>query len=602
MSDDDTGKRDGDQGLKGLCESAAYRAGCVHDWLAPLLKDSAAAKRAYAFKGRVKSADDIYKKVMGRRNHEDAERKNPSYQPTQVTDASGFRIVKLFNAEVPQSLDELLSLLKLKLKEEPASQGGKLKQVVEIEFHTSRRVDDPLSIFKDIQAAVEKHGFTLKQPAQNAAGQGTASSYSSVHVLVECEVKGDIVSRSEIQLRSVFEEAWSEISHRLKYAPIKVARATGPVAAPDSDHLSTTWLHLDALKSLTDGCAQYADLINRQIEIGADPRADRSSAVPLDPADRSAQMFARYGAAMHDAVKRAYEQRSRAVALNDAGPRAAGFRAAAELFQAALNIFKADRNEDDERLFDVLREELAFCCMFSDNEELRSRAETTYREVLTRRPERVSVLLRLGQLRRDAGDFVEAMKFMADGIEAAKSHPDPDPEVHLKAGWLLRRDLAYILWRLVDFEPSRSDAVALLRRAVALSQEALDYVKTDDQFINSRQNYLYYVVDLWKRSPADQRAPLAATGAKLLNELRPKVDLDNCTVETLDTVARGETAFGDPARAVAAAKVVAQKLGERVAATVRERHCSEGAAFELMSPDERTMYLHAQLLLAMSKG
>src|SRR5665213_2101089 len=376
MSDDDTGEHDGAD-LKERCQSAAYRAACVHKWLAPLLRDSAAAKRAYAFKDRVQSADDIYKKVLGRRHHEETKRRNPNYQPNAVTDASGFRIVKLFNAEVPQSLDELLSLLNLKLNEtvDPASQNGKLRKVTEIEFHTSRRFDDPLSIFEGVQAAVEKHGFKLRPSAKNAAGQGTASSYSSVHVIVECEVGDNIVGCAEIQLRSVFEEAWSEISHRLKYAPIKVARATGPLAAPNSDHLSTAWLHLDALKSLTDGCAQYADLINKQTQIGADARADRSKVLPLDVGARSEQMFVGYGPDMLEAVKRAYQRRSQAVALKDALPRAAGFRDAAELFQVAMNIFKRDQSEEGERLFDVLREEFAFCCMFSDNEELRSRAE-----------------------------------------------------------------------------------------------------------------------------------------------------------------------------------------------------------------------------------
>jgi ppGpp synthetase/RelA/SpoT-type nucleotidyltranferase len=599
----DTATHDEEQGLKERCESAAYRAGSVHKWLAPVLEQSAAAERAYAFKGRVKSAEDIYNKVRGRRNHEDPGKRNPNYQPNQVTDASGFRIVKLFNAEVPDSLDELLSLLKLKLKEahDTDSKNGKLKEVTEIEFHTSRRFDDPLSIFKGVKAAVEKHGFTLKPPAQNAAGQGTASSYSSVHVLVECETKNGIVSHSEIQLRSVFEEAWSEISHRLKYAPIKDERARGQIAAAESDQLSTAWLHLDALKSLTDGCAQYADLINRQIQISTDGRADRSRSLPLDPAGRSAQMFAVYGADMRDAVKRAYEQRSHAVALREAGPRAAGFRDAAELFKVAIGIFKTDRSEDDERLFDVLREEFAFCSMFSDNEELRSRSEKIYRDLLAKRPGRVSVLLRLGQLRRDAGDLVESAKLMEDGLKAAKETPDPDPDVQRQASWLLRRDLAYILWRQVDLEPSRADAVALLRRATELSEEALEFGKTDEQFTNIRQNYLYYVVELSKRLPADQQESLTATGGKLLVELRPKVDLKKWTVESLDTIARGEAAFGDPAAARAAAEVVARKLGERITTIMKERKCSERTAFELMSLDERTMYLHAQLLLAMIK-
>lgn len=622
-SDDDAGKHDGrtgkhdddtgkdDEHLKMECRDAAYRAGRVHEWLEPLLKDSvlkdrAAAERPYAFKDRTKSAHDIYLKVLGRRSREDPTKNDPNYKPNKVTDASGMRIVKLFNAEVPQALDELLSFLKL-LKEatEPTAKGNKLLGVTEIEFHTSRRPDDPLSIFNDVQKVVAKHGYALEPPKRNAGGQGTASSYSSVHVLVECEVKdgGDIIaSHSEIQLRSVFEEAWSEISHRLKYAREKNERASGPVAVPDNEQLANALLHLDALKSLTDGCAQYADLINKQIKISIEPRADRSSAKPLDPPDeRSADKFARYGAAMREAVKRAYDERERAVAQKEADARAAGFRAAAELFEAAINIFKTDRTAEDERLFDILREEFAYCSMLSGNEELRRGSEKIYRELLAKWPKRVSVLLRLGQLRRDAGDFVEAEKFLAAGLKAAEESPDSNPEVQRRASWVLRRDLAYVQWRLVDFEPSSTDAVARLRRAIELSEEALRYAETEFEIGNTRQNYLYYVIDLWNRLPEDQKEPLAATGKRLLNELRPKVDLEKWSVASLDTMARGEAAFGDPDRAVAAAEVVARKLGERIDAIMKERQCSDRAAFELMSRDEHDMYLHAQRLLATIK-
>lgn len=598
MADKDAGKTE--DRLMTDCQAAAFRAGRVHAWLDPLLRGSLAAKNAYTFKGRTKSADDIYKKVLGRRNHEDAKRRDPKYRPERVTDASGFRIVKLFNAEVPQSLDELLSLLKLMLAEAATSTGNRLADVAEIEFHTSRRLNDPLSIYEEVKKVVEDtHRLPLKPPEKDAPGQGPPSSYSSVHVLLKCEVRdGDkeFAAHSEIQLRSVFEEAWSEISHRLKYAPEKLARATGAVTpASDSDQLSDA--HLNALKSLTDGCAQYADLINKQIKISATGRADRSEARPLDLADASAKMFERYGTAIQDAVKRAYKQRSEAVAQKDVGARAAGFRAAADLFQATMAIFKADRNEEDEQRFDVLREELAFCWMFSNNEELRSNAEEIYRELLEKRPERVSVLLRLGQLRRDAGALAEAATLMEDGLEAAKKNPEADQDVQRQANWLLRRDLAYIRWRMVDLEPHRTDAVVLLRRAIELSKEALKYVKTDEQFINSRQNYLDYVVDLSKMLPAGQRDALAATGKKLLDELRPKVDLNKWSIESLDTVARGEAAFGDLAKAKAAAEVVELKLGQRIAAIMKERKCNKGAAIELMSRDERNMYARARALL-----
>ncbi len=248
--------------LKTECEFAVYRAGVVHSWLDPILRRSLAAERAYAFKGRTKTADDIFNKVQGRRNHEDLAQRQPKYRPSDVTDASGFRIVKLFNAEVPQALNDLLSLLKTSLpggKVDGRLKGGGLNGVREIEFHTSRRQDDPLSIYEQVKAVVEMHGLVLRPPSK-------ASSYSSVHVLLACEVGQDVGAWSEIQLRSVFEEAWSEISHRLKYAPAKLARALNSDPGTEHEALSDLLLHLDALKSLTDGCAQYADLINRQLQ------------------------------------------------------------------------------------------------------------------------------------------------------------------------------------------------------------------------------------------------------------------------------------------------------------------------------------------------
>lgn len=597
MSDDDTGKEQ-DRLLKMECRDAAYRAESVHEWLEPLLRKSAlkdAADRPYTFKDRTKSGHDIYLKVVGRRK----DPKTSNYGPGDVTDASGFRIIKLFNDEVPQAVDELLSFLYLlKEKTHAADSDEKLLEVTEVEFHTSRP-NDPLSIFNEVKARAAKHGHELEKPKLDADALPVASSYSSVHVLVKSSVKDGkdtLESSSEIQLRSVFEEAWSEISHRLKYAREKTERATGAAAVADKAQLANAFLHLDALKSLTDGCAQYADLINKQIKISIEPRADRSGAKPLDPDDGAAKMFERYGAAMQEAVKRAYKQRSEAVAQKDPAGRAAGFRAAADLFQKAMENFKADRDAEDERLFDVLREELAFCLMFSDDEALRSDAEKIYRELLAKRPDRVSVLLRLGQLRRDAGDFAEAARLMEAGLKVADQSPDPNPEVQRRVNWVLRRDLAFLQWRLVD---SSADPAAQLRRAMALSEEALRYAKAEPEVVNTRQNYLYYVIDLWNRLPEGEKAPLAVTGKKLLDELRPKLELEKWSIETLDTIARGETAFGDPDRAAAAADVVARKLDEHIGATMREHNCSEGAAFERLTRDERDMYLYAQRLLTL---
>jgi ppGpp synthetase/RelA/SpoT-type nucleotidyltranferase len=574
--------------FKDECDLVAFRAGRVHQWLEPLLQESAAAEHAYSFKGRTKTPEDIRYKVLGRRNHGKA-----NFAASDVSDASGFRIVKLFNAEVPEALDQLLALLKTTLSPGPLKGRLKGSGVREIEFHTSRRRDDPLSIYPDVQAVVAKHGFTLKDG-------GKSSSYSSVHVLLDCEV-GDApnhdVGCSEIQLRSVFEEAWGEISHRLKYAPAKTARASSAQSKIPDGPLSDLLLNLDALKSITDGCAQYADLINRQLGHLTTGHAVREPQ-PLDPAEASAAQFAAFSPEVREAVQHAYNLRTYAVRCRPE-EQAEAFRSAADAFHKAMDLFPGPTTDDQRELSYRLREELAFCYMFSGNKELRNQAEKIYRELLTAWPGRVSVLLRLGQIRRDADDYAEAIKLMEEGLSLADANPDPDPEVRRRISWLLRRDLAYIYWRIVDIGAAESGAaLALMQRATDLSRMALEYAKSDSQHLNTRVNLLYYMADLNKRVSADQRQVLAAHAPEILAYVRPKVDLDQWRSEMLDSVARAEIEFGEFDRGVAAARVVAKRLSARIAEILEERHCSRAVAFDLLSRDERDMYLYAQDLLA----
>jgi hypothetical protein len=88
---------------------------------------------------------------------------------------------------------------------------------------------------------------------------------TSVHIVLKVMLPDDADEPqfvfAEIQLRSLFEEAWSEISHRLRYGPDKSAAASGPPEGRSPPPPGRWRRHLDALKSLADGCAQYSDLI-----------------------------------------------------------------------------------------------------------------------------------------------------------------------------------------------------------------------------------------------------------------------------------------------------------------------------------------------------
>jgi hypothetical protein len=232
---------------------AAHDAGRVHAWVKSILEGSKAAEKAYAFKHRLKPFDEIFAKVRAKRNHEDPALRKPGYGVADLTDISGFRIVSLFNAEIPVALGRLLDLLKTPI---PAGSPGAFLPVPD---------------------------------------------------------EAPLIAASEIQLRSVFEEAWSEVNHRLKYAPAKRERARGGIAADVAGEEAAVLQHLDALKSLTDGCGQYADLINLDLTSRRERRGDRLPQ-PTESAEALLRSFRGCSPDVYGKVKQAFELRTEATA------------------------------------------------------------------------------------------------------------------------------------------------------------------------------------------------------------------------------------------------------------------------------------------------
>jgi ppGpp synthetase/RelA/SpoT-type nucleotidyltranferase len=287
---------------------AAHDAGRVHAWVKSILEGSKAAEKAYAFKHRLKPFDEIFAKVRAKRNHEDPALRKPGYGVADLTDISGFRIVSLFNAEIPVALGRLLDLLKTPI---PAGSPGAFLPVPvkELIVFSSRREGDPLSIEAAVRTVVQEHGLELPPPS--------VASYSSVHVIIQSRVaipdEAPLIAASEIQLRSVFEEAWSEVNHRLKYAPAKRERARGGIAADVAGEEAAVLQHLDALKSLTDGCGQYADLINLDLTSRRERRGDRLPQ-PTESAEALLRSFRGCSPDVYGKVKQAFELRTEATA------------------------------------------------------------------------------------------------------------------------------------------------------------------------------------------------------------------------------------------------------------------------------------------------
>lgn len=583
------------------CKVAAHDAERVHRWVKSILEGSKAAEKAYAVKNRVKPFDEIFAKVLAKRNHEDLAQRKPAYRPADVTDISGFRIVSLFNTEIPVALGRLLDLLKTPI---PAGSPGSfvLNPVDEIILFSSRAEGDPLSISAEVKAIVREHGLDQKLNVPAAA------TYSSVHVIVRSRVAvpggAPLIAASEIQLRSVFEEAWSEINHRLKYAPAKRERARGHIFIDDAGDEKTVLLHLDALKSLTDGCGQYADLIYRDLATRRASRGDRLPQ-PTDSAELLLQAFRSCSSELYGKVEQAFQFRTeataaaRSVSENPDGASADRkqlFFNAGLLFAEAFGRigFEEAFGEDARRqkLETILRREMAYCYLFSGNAELQLRAEKLYGELIDADVNNVDALTRLALIKRDAQNVSEARFLMETALrEDMQQNPG---EHRSQIRWLLCRDLAVLYWEIFESDRASADADALLGRAIELSQQACAAAPTDRQKSGASLNLLYYLAAQYSRADTGTQAALVERAAPLLAAAWADERSEHWDADRLDTLLHAECAFGSQQRAVELATMIIERLKARRTGTPS----TPSEALRAMSAEDQDYYLFAMEVLA----
>jgi len=232
-----------------LLENEATRA---QGDLAKYLSSTDLYASCYAFKHRVKKRKKLAEKVQRKLEF------CSDYNIWKITDVVGLRLVTLFKRDMPDVLEALLeSILSVKSDGLNPFKEDSIKEV--IIFSTNPTHD---SLIPRMKALFEKLGvndFEIKDSA----------TYSSVHIVaqlsnsVDCSEVSDIKEMHhipiEIQIRTVYEDAWGEIDHKYGY----VVRE-GKDSGFQVKNIEYVLGHLKVLKKFSDACVDYADLISRE--------------------------------------------------------------------------------------------------------------------------------------------------------------------------------------------------------------------------------------------------------------------------------------------------------------------------------------------------
>jgi putative GTP pyrophosphokinase len=209
---------------KSLEEAVAHYAenrglfeGFAQALMAYFTNDRALAPYIHFIKHRLKGADDLRRKIL--RKAATGEMIDKSNLFDKITDLAGVRIIHLYTEQMREIHKAILAIFdqqQLRLMEQPTA------NCWDIEYET---------LFKEIG---------LRTRSSNAM-------YTSVHYVVQANQRTKVTC--EIQVRTLMDEVWGEVSHRVNY--------------PEESPSQACRDQLKVLARLTSGCTRLVDSIFR---------------------------------------------------------------------------------------------------------------------------------------------------------------------------------------------------------------------------------------------------------------------------------------------------------------------------------------------------
>lgn len=413
-----------------------------------------------------------------------------SFTPEHLPDICGFRIITYFQSGIMEGLELLLALA----KHEPTLGPSPFQrdEIRAISLYTSRHENDPLSITRPVGEIVTAANLNPKFELSTRE-----TLYSSVHVVLACQTTIETAHGSEtcvipveFQIRSVFEEAWGQISHILSYGRI---RGTGDLK---------TWRgHLNVLKALVDGCIQYAELIKEQsgYELANAEAEKETPKSTLSLSDAIAGL-----PDMPDDLRQRFVDAFKVqnIAIS------ADITTSAVLFSEAANAFKSieasalvrsdvSKPTKDKIIF-WSKLSRAHCLLYSADEFAIDAAIDIYEEISRAYPTDSVSRFRYGQALRRKTDMAKAIALFMDAIQILEDGRDRSIGDDHWIRCAAFRELGYTYWLVSEELESLDEKLGTLRKAIESTRSAVERservtkASAFEEKVRSINNFLYY--------------------------------------------------------------------------------------------------------------
>ena len=508
------------------------------------ITQSKISSSCYAFKSRVKPEDKLYEKLCRK------QKTKPSYKLTDITDVIGLRLVTLFRKEMPDVLESVIALIthENNLYPNPFVKGS-IEQLI---IYSTNPTHD--TIAHKISAILDGNNIQYKL-------DGTSASYSSVHIVSRVNKNTKLEHHAcsvnipvEIQIRTVFEDAWGEVDHKFGY----VIR-TGKEAGKPVGNASMVQEHLKVLKKFSDACAEYADIIFSEAVPQVNKPIIEGRVISVGSDSDILQRFTELS--LPDTYSETYiegrELRDAALAQmgNDPDVGRRELIKAADFFKSLGDAISNDGDSpnDATRLFlYYVRMNEGLCLLSTNARDGVELANRIYASLEDEYPDYPLVKFRYGQALGKLGysdlaitKFREAKGMIAELKEKFNTVPSDklpkDDREHIEK--LLPKLLGFQLWANSEKVPIEniSERASLLAQAFNETKPLLGLLPDD---ISVHNNLVYYAVDYSELKPEDAPTEFTEQLKESLKFLESKnVHRESSDIEVLDTLLRAYIFF-----------------------------------------------------------
>lgn len=492
-------------------DAAAFFVNLAADRAAPelfsALNKAKVGSEAYAFKMRVKEEQGLLEKTTRK------QLEKPGYKLSDITDVIGLRVVTLFRSEMPLVVDRILAMV---LEAESDSFFVK-NSLIEVIVYSSQNVAFD-GIVQEVASIVEKRSIDNSIFRCEESDTG----YSSIHLVARIdrslEWPGGKVQEGfddyripiEIQIRTVFEDAWGEIDHKF-YKIRRIKQSSNPFTEEKFGK------HLRTLKRFADACGEYADAIESDY-VGA--KSSYSTAViDINRGESLADRFNDVGVPSNlielflEIDRKTKKLNSETVGIRALQP-ADSFVKLADEYSRLENIAKSNNLKPEaDRVFGY------YLSMYRALNLLRSKLKskiidgaTIYESVVEKYPDFPVPLYRLGLALGSLGNYDRALSCLSKALELVKDISDkpvkdridqlPDEDrLHLK--YNIPKLIGYQYWKKSVDSSDLEKKLQLLQRAFdetvkcnqSIEPDDTKWDEFDEHQITIANNLLYYGVE-----------------------------------------------------------------------------------------------------------